>query len=225
MQIKTYYRNNLPHITPIGATFFITFRLGDSLPQPVLWKLKKEFNAKIAALKRSGAKNLDELIYKEQKRFFGKYDKQLDENPYGSCLLKSRDYAEQVIKQMTKLDGNFYELQAYTIMPNHVHFLIDTMTQLVDENNLILHELPLNFASLADTMQRVKGASAYYSNLILKEQTGKKMLPFFQHESFDHYVRDEQEWGNIVAYILNNPVKAGLVDDWRDWKFSYCKYI
>ena len=224
MQVKTYYRNNLPHITPIGATFFITFRLGDSLPQSVLWKMKKAFKEKIAYLKKSKPKNLEELIYEEQKRFFGKYDKQLDVEPYGSCLLKQEEFATTVIKEMHKSDRVLYDLQAYTVMPNHVHLLIDTMTQLVDEKGLISYELPLNFATLADTMQRIKGASSYYSNIILKEQTGSKMLPFFQKESFDHYVRDEQEWRNIVAYILNNPVKAGLVDDWKDWKFSYCKY-
>ncbi|MGK0365492.1 MAG: putative transposase [Saprospiraceae bacterium] len=52
MQVKTYYRNNLPHITPIGATFFITFRLADSLPQPIIWKMKKEFNEKVNILKK-----------------------------------------------------------------------------------------------------------------------------------------------------------------------------
>jgi putative transposase len=52
MQVKTYYRNNLPHITPIGATFFITFRLADSLPLPIIWKMKKEFNEKVNILKK-----------------------------------------------------------------------------------------------------------------------------------------------------------------------------
>ena len=180
MHVKTYYRNNLPHITPIGATFFITFRLGDSLPQSVLWKMKKAFKEKITYLKKSKPKNLQKLIYEEQKRFFGKYDKQLDTEPYGSCLLKQEEFATTVIKEMHKSDGVLYDLQAYTIMPNHVHLLIDTMTQLVDEKNLISHEIPLNFATLADTMQKIKGASSYYSNIILKEQTGSKMLPFFQ---------------------------------------------
>lgn len=224
MQIKTYYRNNLPHITPIGATFFITFRLADSLPQSILWKLKKEFKEKVKTLKQENPSNLEDLIYEEQKRYFAKYDNQLDIEPYGKCWLKQKDIASQVIEQMTKLDGSLYDLQAYTIMPNHVHLLIDTMTQLVDENNFYLHELPLNFASLGDIMQRIKGASSYLSNIILKEQIGHKILPFLQKESFDHYVRDENEWRNIVAYILNNPVKAGLVDNWEDWEFSYCKY-
>ena len=31
----------------------------------------------------------------------------------------------------------------------------------------------------------------------------------------------QQELANIIAYILNNPVKAVLVAVWTDWKFSY----
>ena len=43
---------------------------------------------------------------------------------------------------------------------------------------------------------------------------------FWHHESYDHYVRDE-ELNRIIQYIVNNPVKAGMVEDWRDWKFTY----
>lgn len=41
----------------------------------------------------------------------------------------------------------------------------------------------------------------------------------------NHYVRNEKEWGRIMTYVLNNPVKAGLVRDWQDWRWSYCRYM
>ena len=44
---------------------------------------------------------------------------------------------------------------------------------------------------------------------------------FWQHESYDHVVRDEQELIRIVRYILNNPVKAGLVANWQDYPFLF----
>ncbi len=37
----------------------------------------------------------------------------------------------------------------------------------------------------------------------------------------DHVVRDPEEYQRIVAYVLNNPVKAGLVQEWKDWPWSY----
>ena len=37
-------------------------------------------------------------------------------------------------------------------------------------------------------------------------------------------MRDEDEWRRIVWYVLNNPVKAGLVQEWREWPWTYFKY-
>ena len=59
---------------------------------------------------------------------------------------------------------------------------------------------------------------AVYANRAL-ERSGK----FWQKESFDHYVRDKKEFWRILNYILNNPVKAGLVEKWEDYPFTYLK--
>jgi hypothetical protein len=44
---------------------------------------------------------------------------------------------------------------------------------------------------------------------------------FWAHESYDHYVRDADEWRRVIAYVLNIPVKAGYVDNWQAWKWNY----
>ena len=49
----------------------------------------------------------------------------------------------------------------------------------------------------------------------------EKKGAFWQHESYDHVVRNEKEFERILAYIVNNPVKAGLVADWQDWPYTY----
>ena len=55
--------------------------------------------------------------------------------------------------------------------------------------------------------------------------SGVKILwLFWQHESYDHVVRDENELGRIVEYVLNNPVKVGFCENWEDWKYSYCNF-
>ncbi|MGH9765501.1 MAG: hypothetical protein ACREDR_27685, partial [Blastocatellia bacterium] len=46
---------------------------------------------------------------------------------------------------------------------------------------------------------------------------------FWQHESFDRVIRDEDEFDRTIRYVLNNPVKAGLVGYWKDWKWNYCR--
>ena len=47
---------------------------------------------------------------------------------------------------------------------------------------------------------------------------------FWQHENYDHVVRDEAELNRIVAYVLDNPVRAGLAQSREEWKWSYSQY-
>jgi len=83
-------------------------------------------------------------------------------------------------------------------MANHVHVLL----------------LPLIAPSRL--LQSLKGHTAREANLIL-DRTGRK---FWQAESYDHWVRDDVELERIIAYIENNPVKAGLVDSADKYRWS-----
>ena len=80
------------------------------------------------------------------------------------------------------------ELHAWVVMPSHVHLLI---TPRVD--------VPI-------LLRRLKGVSAREASQLLG-QTGQ---PFWQDESYDHLVRDADEFQRIEKYILQNPVRAGL---------------
>jgi len=83
-------------------------------------------------------------------------------------------------------------------MVNHVHILIEPR------------------AALPRIMKSIKTFSAKRANEIL-ERIGE---PFWQDESYDHWVRDEKEFGKIVQYIEFNPVAAGLVQRPEDWPWS-----
>jgi len=82
-----------------------------------------------------------------------------------------------------------YELGPFVIMADHVHALL----------------LPKIDAS--KLMGSLRGFTAREANLLL----GRTGIPFWQKESYDHWVRDDAEWKRIARYIENNPVKAGLV--------------
>jgi hypothetical protein len=60
------------------------------------------------------------------------------------------------------------------------------------------------------------GYTAREANRLL----GRAGQPFWQAESYDHWVRDEREWDRIKAYIENNPVRAGLVANAEDYPWS-----
>jgi REP element-mobilizing transposase RayT len=206
---KNFYRRNLPHIQSEGATLFITFRLANSLPKEVVERLleeKEQAEKKINQLidKREREKQL----YLEHRRFFGKWDEALDTLNYGEKYLSNPKIGDLIAESLHYRDGKVYDLEAFCIMSNHVHLV---GTPLEDGDG--------KYYSLSKIMHSLKRYTAHESNLILS-RTG----PFWQHENYDHFIRDAAELERIIKYVLNNPVKAGLVNDWTDWKWSYCKY-
>ncbi|HMB25148.1 MAG TPA: transposase, partial [Anaerolineales bacterium] len=105
-------------------------------------------------------------------------------------------------------DAKVYDLISFCIMPNHVHLIFTPQEK---EKG--------TFYSLTEILHSLKRHTARQSNLILRRSG-----PFWQDESYDSIVRDETELERIVKYVLYNPVKAGLVKEQSDWKWTYCKY-
>ena len=70
--------------------------------------------------------------------------------------------------------------------------------------------------TLGSITKNLKGYTAREANRLL----GRTGQPFWQDESFDHWSRDRAEFVRIVAYIENNPVKAGLVKRPEEWIWS-----
>ena len=118
----------------------------------------------------------------------------------GTLWLSDSRVARQVAE--TIRDGErqkrFYESQAWVIMPNHVHLLI------------------LPQVALPKITHWIKGRTAREANRLL----GRAGEPFWQHESYDHWVRSQKELHRIAAYIEENPVSAGLAATPEDWPWS-----
>ena len=138
----------------------------------------------------------------QQKRLFLKYDTLLDSSDTGKKYLAKQSIAEIVEAILHYPDGREYKLICYSIMPNHVHLVFE----LLNENK-----------GISKIMQSIKRISARNANRELN-RSGK----FWQDESFDRLIRDDKELFNTIKYALMNPVKAGLVDDWKKWDYSYC---
>jgi putative transposase len=215
--MKTNYARNLPHIQPIGATFFITFSLYGSIPKEKIQQLQQERNAKINILKDENSQNLKENLDIAQKRYFQRVDAVLDSVEYGEKHLENPQVAQIVANKIHQYDNEYYDLLAFCIMPNHVHLLFDL--------NLQSEKIPIeeevtdkNYKQIYDIMHLIKGGSAYEANKILN-RSGR----LWQVESYDRYVRNIREFQNIVMYVANNPKKAGLVNHWRDFPFTYIR--
>jgi len=209
LEYKEFYRRNLPHIQPRGATFLVNFRLAGSLPVEVVERLRAETEQLENIL--LGIKDRDEkrvLRDQEQRRLFAKWDDELHNSKTGPFWLKDERIAKIVANSILYHDSNWFDVLAYCIMPNHVHMVL-MPHQSSDTTDF----------SLTKIMHNIKRNSANHANKVLG-RTGA----FWQHENYDHVVRDDGELERIVKYVLYNPVKAGLVKEQTDWPWSYSKY-
>ena len=212
--IKFSYRRNLPHIQPIGGTFFVTFRLKGSVSKAELTRLRQRYQNTMST--STNDNNPADPTHEERNnRHFRTYDDVLDKTTSGPTYLRRPEVASVVAEQLHRFDGDLYELICYCIMSNHVHILIDTGIQ-IPSNYEDRQFQEYDFTPLSDIMKRIKGPSAVHANRLLG-RNGK----FWQRESYDQIVRNEKSLTNIMNYILQNPVKAGIVKRWDKFPYSY----
>ena len=230
-----FHKRNLPHIYRPNSTYFITYRLKGTIPLKILEQLKEKY------ITGKTPKTKTEK-YKNEKLFFAEYDKYLDNNKKIQYL-KNKEVAEKVKYSLHYPDEKKYNLICYTVMPNHVHVVFhllenkDSTPALPQTGLSVIRKNIPNFAKrrtvpqtilsakktknntdilIDNLMKSIKGISAREANKIL-ERKGS----FWQSESFDHIVRDEDELNRIVKYVIYNPVKAGLAEKWQDWEHTY----
>jgi REP element-mobilizing transposase RayT len=94
------------------------------------------------------------------------------------------------------------------VMPDHVHMIF---TPWIDYK-------VLEVCSLAEVMNAVKGASAHKINKALNRK-GRVWQP----ESFDHVLRSSESLDAKIVYLLENPVRAGLVQRREDYPWIWRK--
>ena len=100
-------------------------------------------------------------------------------------------------------ERRFYELHAWVVMPNHVHAIFQPL------------------AAMPTIIRWLKGRTGRVANQILC-RAGK---PFWQDESFDHWIRSAEELQYLIDYAENNPVKAGLVETKEQWRWSSAGWL
>lgn len=135
---------------------------------------------------------------------FKETEKILDHPHSGPLWLKNPHIAEIVVTAILRGTHEFrhYDLHSYSVMPNHVHLLVTPRLQ------------------VRKITRALKGVTARKDNDIL-QRTG---LPFWQDESFDHWIRNEGDH-RLKHYIKRNPVKAGLVQSPEEWPWSSARRL
>ena len=181
----TTKQGHLPHWEQPGATYFVTFRLADSIPREVVAQWQEER----ATWLKLHPQPWDWRTAREYiERFEEQRERWLDQG-HGSCLLGQPQAASIIADSLKHFDHERYILDRYVVMPNHIHVLIK----------------PLGHNSMTDILHSWKSFTANEVNRAFA-RTG----PLWMEESFDTIVRDAEHLHACRQYIARNPQKAGL---------------
>ena len=185
---------DLPHWFREGATYAVTFRLKDSFPASVLqsYRMEKEsLTRQLVEARTSGVQTkIDSISQQLGSLYRNRIEAVLDEGQ-GEAWMNDPRIATIVANSILHFAGDRYDLGAWCVMPNHVHLILS----------------PKNGHELSDILHSIKRHSAAESNKHLGRSGA-----FWQNESYDHIIRDADDYWNQRDYVLRNPRAAGLLD-------------
>lgn len=217
------YRRRLPHWQPEGAIVFLTWRLYGSLPQEALQRLEAERLLLLKQPKRSD-ESPRQMALRHSKRLFALADVLLAQNRLPPQWLAEAALAHLMVDALFFHHQHLYALMGYVIMSNHVHVLLQPLEEGVEPGTSGFGESTdaqtgksaPHYIALRRITRSLKGYTAREANKMLA-RTGQT---FWQDESYDHWVRDEAELERVLTYIEGDPIRAGLVVNTADWRWS-----
>jgi REP element-mobilizing transposase RayT len=112
-------------------------------------------------------------------------------------VLASEEAAEVIVDVLRSAHGSDWRLLAHCVMPDHVHVLAMTSGR-----------------SLIDLVRVVKGRSA------ARLRAGLGLSGVWQRAFHDHMVRRGEDLVTTIRYMLENPVRKGMCDDWQTYPWS-----
>jgi putative transposase len=95
-----------------------------------------------------------------------------------------------------------FDILAYCFMPDHLHILVMGRDGKSD---------------LKRFMDLFKQKAGYWFKKI-------KNKSLWHISYYDHVLRKEESIESVVTYMLENPVRKGLVQDFREYPFSWYSY-
>ena len=211
MEKKEYHRRHLPHFQQTGQAYFVTWCIKDAVPPKALESYTiqlKQISSEIDNAKTNKAddKIISDLkieFSKVRKKYIKAYDDLLHLQTKFIVDLSKEENAQIVINALCFWEGKRIENYAICVMSNHVHWVFKVFDR--DENDELVY--------LQDILQSVKRFSANQINK-LENRAGT----VWHNESFDTTIRDDLHLYNAINYTIENPVSAGLVKNWWEWK-------
>lgn len=190
--VRIYHRH-LPHWRQDGATYFVTFNLADALPA----NKQRELRAMRDEWERKHPPPRTEETWLEYARTVFRQAERAMDAGFGKCWFQSRPYANELQRSLLHFHMERYELGCFVIMANHCHL---TMR-------------PFEGFDLEKELGAIKRTTSRFVNEA-EGLTGQ----FWQEESYDRIIRDEEHLYRVVQYIGRNPQQANMPrSQWRRW--------
>ena len=192
-------RNHLPHWQQEGATYFVTWRLKDSIPQALMEGWKKDREDWMRRYPRPWTEQQESEFHS---LFSTRMDAMMDQG-YGDCVLRREDCWEVLAASLEMFDGERFLMHSWVAMPNHVHVLF----------------------SIAEGGKLEKVAAGWKGNTAkgINALLGKEGA-LWQKDYFDRMVRDWDHMFRVARYIRRNPVKAKLKEgDYQLYEAEWVK--
>lgn len=161
-----------------------------------------------------------------QQRYFAEYDRVLDDNRKDQALLNRR-LASLIRRQLFAQQG-VYRLVAYSIMPNHVHIMLQPREVPASGPQSVPHRVAASDLHIPDRMDEQPDIRSPLVDYLreLKATTARAAgalpgdLGLHWHDaSFDYWIRSPAELSDLVEYVADNPVAVGLVRSPEQWFF------
>lgn len=201
-----FRRRHLPHWDVPGATYFVTTCLDGSIPAIGL-RAVEAYRRQLESQRRPETMSEEEWEHHRRKLVFAKLDELLDHEPairHG----EKPEIASIIRDSIYHFADVRYHSLAYVVMPSHLHWVFRPIPEWCAA-------LPPGRTPREVVMHGLKSYTANKCNEVLR-RSGR----FWQDESYDHWVRDDDELSRIMTYVENNPVKAKLVSDAAGFPFS-----
>jgi REP-associated tyrosine transposase len=205
---ERFRRRHLPHWDMPGAPYFVTSCLHDSVPVRGLLELSR-YRTELRQRPKSENLSADEWSALCWKRAFVRLEDWLDGQP-ASRLLENPELAQVVVNSLLHFANERYTLFAFVVMPSHFHWLFQPIPGWVESSG-------------GDPSRSPRERITYSINRFTSTTCNRLLNAhgrFWQPESYDHWVRDQDELERIIAYIEANPVKAGISASAEEYLFS-----
>lgn len=210
---------NLPHWRQPGVTYFVTFRLADSIPQEKLNIWREELEAWMA----SHPEPHDE---KTRKEFYERFPERMQvwlDSGLGSCVLRMPEVKHIVTGALNHFNGQRYTLDEFAVAANHVHVLVtpapghELSDILHSWKSFTAHEIlkveaasrclrhePLVYGEENKQGGRAVSALSQRRDAAATLALSQQSTQVWQKESFDHIVRSPDSLEKFRNYIRSH---------------------